>query len=138
MLPCLQRAGVGHGTPATQTPWPGYILTFTHPRHAHQPGQGAHAPLTLLHRKLGHLHPPSGCQARHGGGPQRQEVIQRTKPLRKRLVLFTALRQLQRKAFIADRRILFQRDSPGPLQQNNRALVSIYLSCLAHMYFKYI
>lgn len=110
-----------------------------HPSSPHSPAWawGSHSPHSAASQAGSH-HPPDGCQTHPGGRPGRREVIERRKPLREPWVLFTALRQRQRKAFIAERRILFQRYSPGPLQQNNRALVSIYLSCLAHMYFKYI
>ena len=122
-----------------QTPGAGCAFRAQPPLHTYHPG-GRGSMLPSPHHSVGRIpvHPANGHRTHQGGRPWRQAVIQRKKPLRGLQVVFTALRQLQRKAFIAGRRILFQSYSPGPLRQNNRTLVSIYLSCLAHMYLKYI
>ena len=136
---CLQGTGVGHDVPATQTlrAGCGSSRSPSSPRLSTW-ARGLMRPYPAASQTWSPFTHQVGCQTHHGRRPQRGAVIQRKKLLRETWVLFTALRQLQRKAFIADRRILFQSYSPGPLQQNNRTLVSIYLSCLVHMYFKHI
>ena len=144
--PGLLHSHLSHqGSPAScywevplQTPGAGCVFHAQPPLHTYHPGPGVHAPFIPLQHGPDPRPPSRWSPNASGWKAVETSSNSKEEAWRGLQVVFTALRQLQRKAFIAGRGILFQSYSPGPLRQNNRTLVSMYLSCFVHMYLKYI